>query len=59
MVTKMLNLDEIRKKLSDRQLNIVAARVGLHYNTLYKFMRGDDNITIKTLEKIYNYLSKD
>lgn len=59
----MINFDEmlndLREKLKDRQLKVVADRVGIHYNSLYRFRCGDNNITVKTLKKIYNYLSKD
>jgi DNA-binding Xre family transcriptional regulator len=54
-----IELKTARDKLNNENLKEVAEKIGIHYNTLYKFMRGCNNITLKTLEKINNYLMKD
>ena len=35
----MLSLPEIKKLLEDRQLNVVAERVGIHSNTIYRLVK--------------------
>lgn len=53
----MLTLKEIREKLSDRQLYIVAERVKISRFTLYRIMKGNGCNT-STLEKLSNYLQE-
>ena len=53
----MLSLEEMREKLSDRALHIVAKNAGLSRKTLYNFMAGQ-NPSYKTMEKLYKYLKE-
>lgn len=55
----MLDLTEIKEKLSDRKLYIVADRCGVSPKTLYNVLNGKSP-NYKTIEKISDYLeSKD
>lgn len=56
----MATLTYIRQALADRRLSIVAAKTGLHVNTLADIRDGrNTNPKIKTLEVIANYLIGD
>ncbi len=44
----------LRDKLKDRRLKVVAAKIGIHYNTLYLFTRGK-SINKNTLALISGY----
>ena len=50
----MLSLPEIKNLLTDRQLNVVAERVGIHSNTIYRLMKVEkaDYDTIKKLDPL-------
>jgi DNA-binding Xre family transcriptional regulator len=53
----MLTIKEIRQKLEDRKLQIVAEKTGVHYNTLKKIKDGkNDNPTLKVIKAISDYL---
>ena len=51
----MLSLPEIKKLLEDRQLNVVAARVGIHSNTIYRLVKFE-RAEYDTIKKLSDYL---
>ena len=53
----MLTLEQIRDKLADRNLEIVAERTGIHRNTLSAIRTGQNqNPTYNTIMILNNYL---
>ena len=54
----MLTLDEVRERLKDRNLMAVANSAGVHYNALYRLMKGGSNPSYKTVQKLIEYLQK-
>lgn len=54
-MNKILTIQEIKKRLHDRNLRKVAEATGLHENTIYSFMRSD-NPSYKTTEALSKYL---
>lgn len=53
----MLTLDEIKKRLADRRLNMVAEVTGLHYNTVRNIATGENpNPTYAVLKALSDYL---
>ncbi|MEE8382192.1 MAG: helix-turn-helix domain-containing protein [Thermodesulfobacteriota bacterium] len=53
----MLNIDEIREQLGDRNLKQVSRKTGLNYNTVFYFCRKEDsNPSYETVRKLSNYL---
>jgi len=53
----MMTLDEIRTALKDRRLSVVAEKTGLHYNTLYSLMRGENpDPRLSTMQTLSDYL---
>jgi DNA-binding phage protein len=55
----MEKLDDLRKKLADRNLAAVAKSAGIHPNSLYRLMKNDDfRPNMRTVEKLEKYLSK-
>lgn len=54
----MLNLDQIRKALDDRNMDKVAERTGIHRNTISAIRAGSNqNPTYATLKTLSDYLS--
>ena len=54
----MLDLDEIRAKLADRRLDVVADATGLHRNTLSSIRSGKiDNPSYAAVKKLSDYLT--
>jgi transcriptional regulator with XRE-family HTH domain len=52
----MLNLDQIKAKLSDRRLDAIAAATGLHRNTIANIKSGKiENPTYYVLIKLSDY----
>lgn len=49
-------LDEIREKLQDRNLKVIAEKIGVHYNTIYKIASGDTTVKYSTILKLSEYL---
>ena len=49
----MLSLPEIKNLLTDRQLNVVAERVGIHSNTIYRLMKVE-KADYDTIKKLYD-----
>jgi DNA-binding Xre family transcriptional regulator len=56
----ILTIDDIRTKLHDRRLEVVATATGLHYNTL-RHIRDtkQTNVKYETLEKLSAYFLRD
>ena len=55
--TIMLSLDEIVEKLKDRNLRIVANRIGISYMTVYNIAKQNNtNPSHTTLTKLSDYL---
>jgi len=55
----MFTLQEIKEKLKDRKLSIVAAEIGMSRQQLWEIYSGNNNNpTQRTLEKISDYLQK-
>lgn len=54
----MLNLDQIRAALDDRNVEKVSARTGIHRNTIAAIRTGaNDNPTYSTLKALSDYLT--
>jgi len=55
---KMEKLEELRKKLADRNLSKVAILAGIHPNSLYRLMKNDGyRPNMRTVEKLEEYLA--
>jgi len=53
----MLSIDEIREKLSDRNLREVARRCEMSYMTVYNMANGNiENPGYKTIKTLVDYL---
>ena len=53
----MINLEEIRKQLSDRRLRVVSKEAGISYPTLLAIRDGENkNPQYNTMRKIIAYL---
>jgi len=55
----MLELHKIQEMLQDRRLAVVAERCGLSYPTVKHVADGGKNVTLKTLTKLSDYLTRD
>lgn len=57
---RLLTINEIRERLQDRRLDVVAVATGLHYNTVLYMKTGSaKGANITTIEKLSAYLLKD
>ena len=57
---RLLTIPEIRDRLQDRRLEMVAVATGLHYNTVLYLKTGSaSGANISTIEKLSAYLLKD
>lgn len=57
---RLLSIAEIRERLQDRRLDMVALATGLHYNTVLYLKTGSaKGANISTIEKLSAYLLKD
>jgi len=54
---ELMKLNDIIEKLKDRNLKIVAEKIGIHYNTLYKIANGENKPSYSTLLKLQEYLN--
>jgi transcriptional regulator with XRE-family HTH domain len=54
----MLSPEQIRQQLQDANLRKVAARVDIHYLTLWRLMKGSGVPTYSTLQALSGYLSR-
>lgn len=56
----MVDLEQIRKKLQDRNLSYVAREIGMSRQQLWAIIKGrNTNPTIKTMRKIQKYFDRD
>jgi len=53
----MLSIAEIRDRLADRRLTIVAEKSGLSYPTVKRVADGEEGITLTTLRKLSAYFT--
>ena len=57
---RLLTIPEIRERLQDRRLDLVAIATGLHYNTVLYIKTGNaKSANLSTVEKLSAYLLKD
>jgi hypothetical protein len=52
----MLTLDQIKRSLSDRRLNVVSEKTGLHVNTIANIRDGKSAPTYYAVQKLSDYL---
>jgi transcriptional regulator with XRE-family HTH domain len=53
----MAKLDEIRQRLQDRRLDVIAERTGISRNTLYRIRQGlVENPEYETVRRLEEYL---
>ncbi len=55
--SNLITVEEMREKLSDRRLAVVADRIGMTYACLSRVMRGGQP-TKKTIRRVQEYLEK-
>lgn len=54
----MLTLDEIKRLLADRRLNVVSAATAVNRNTLAQIRDGkNENPTLRTMKRLSDYLT--
>lgn len=51
----MLTIEEIRERLADRRLSVVAEACGVHPETLRRLVKGN-NVAYDTLKALSDYL---
>ena len=56
MEDKILSLNQIRDRLSDRNMNTIAKKLDINYLSVAQFAKANPNPTYKTLLLISNYL---
>lgn len=54
----MMTLEQIREKLKDRNLSVVADAAGVHRNALYRLMNSRSNPSYETVRRLVEYLSE-
>ena len=52
----MISDDDIKKKLEDRNISIVAAKIGVSRQTLYNWMGGKSELSLGTYRNLVAYL---
>lgn len=52
----MLTIEKMRELLFDRNIIKVAKSTGIHYNTIYKLIRGETDPRYSVLKKLSDYL---
>ena len=52
----MITLDEIRKRLEDRNLTVISERTGVSYQTLWRITKTNSTPSVATAEKLSEYL---
>lgn len=53
----MLTLDQIKRMLEDRRIDIVSERTGVNRNTIASIKSGHhDNPTLNTMQRLSDYL---
>ena len=53
----MLNLEQVRHLLKDRNLREVSRESDIYYNTIYRIANGEANPTYTILRKLSDYLT--
>jgi hypothetical protein len=56
MDDKILSLNQIRERLSDRNMNKIAKKLDINYLSVAQFAKANPNPTYKILLLISNYL---
>jgi|TARA_R110000737_G_scaffold272165_1_gene279213 hypothetical protein len=56
MEDKILSLNQIRDRLSDRNMNTIAKKLDINYLSVAQFAKANPNPTYKILLLISNYL---
>lgn len=51
-----MNIEELRMALEDRNLLEVSKRAGVSYSALRKIAAGNDNISLRTANRLSSYL---
>jgi DNA-binding phage protein len=54
----MLTLEQIREKMADRRVRVVADATGLHHQTIYEVMNEHSNPSYKTVKTLSDYLTQ-
>ena len=52
----MLDLADIRERVRDRKLTVVAEAIGIHKSTLYRMLSGDVAPSYETVKALSDYL---
>lgn len=52
----MLTVEEIKQKLEDRNVQVVARKTGIHFNTIHRLQHGSTRPSYATLERLSEYL---
>ncbi|HRV28836.1 MAG TPA: helix-turn-helix transcriptional regulator [Spirochaetia bacterium] len=53
----MLTIEQIREKLADRNVTVVAEKTGIHRMTIYRLINGS-MATYDTIKKLSDYLTE-
>lgn len=54
----MLDLGEIKRRMRDRKITVVAQAIGLHKVTLYRVLSGEQEPGYATLKALSDYLTQ-
>jgi len=54
---EMLTIEQIREKLADRNVTVVAEKTGIHRMTIYRLINGS-MATYDTIKKLSDYLTE-
>jgi len=54
----MLTLEQIRERMKDRKVTVVAEVIGVHANTLYRVLSGDAKPSYETVKLLSDYLTE-
>lgn len=58
MSLNIMSTDELRERLSDRVIKVVAERIGISAMTLYRIQKGEREPRLKTLVKLSEYFQR-
>lgn len=54
----MLDLSEIKERMRDRKISVVALAIGVHKGTLYRVLSGEQSPSYETLVALSGYLTE-
>lgn len=54
----MLTLEQIRERMRDRKVTVVADAIGVHANTVYRALNADGKPSYETVKLLSDYLLK-